>query len=133
MSWSYSGDPQTSVRDAVRFEISDTNSKRPLFQNEEIEYAIKQEAPAETPSEFEVLAAAARCMEALSRLFAAQADTEVGALRVVYSKHAEVYAERAAELRARAQEDHPPWAGGLSRAERDSKLENEDFLDPSFS
>jgi hypothetical protein len=130
--FSYSGDPASSVKDAVRFEIQDTNSESPLLQDAEVEYAITQEAPNAPPSEGEVLSAAARCMEALQRLFAMQADTEVGSLKSTYSKQAEGYAKRAAELRQRAMGMNAPWAGGLSESEKQSREEDLDRVPPMF-
>jgi|SRR6185437_1153125 len=132
MPFSYSGNPASSVKDAVRFEIQDTNSTAPLLQDAEIEYAIAQEAPNTPPSEGEVLSASARCMEALQRLFAAQADTEIGSLKVTYTKQAEGYAKRATELRARALGMHAPWAGGLSESEKQAREENTDRVPPMF-
>lgn len=40
MSWSYSGDPNTSDLDRVRFTIGDTIESEPLLQDEEINYLI---------------------------------------------------------------------------------------------
>lgn len=40
MSWSYSGDPSSSVLDKCRFVIGDTNINAPMLQNEEITYLI---------------------------------------------------------------------------------------------
>jgi hypothetical protein len=40
MSWSYSGNPQSSTRDECRFLIGDTNEKMPIMQDEEIDYLI---------------------------------------------------------------------------------------------
>lgn len=133
MAFSYSGNPVNSVLDAVRFEIQDTNSASPLLQNGEIEYAIAQEAPGEPPSEGEVLSAAARCMEALARLFSAQADTELGSLKVTYSKQAKGYTERAVELRRRAQGMHAPFAGGQSESEKRQRSEETDRVQHAFS
>jgi hypothetical protein len=132
MAFSYS-DPGLSVLDAVRFEIQDTSSKSPLLQNAEIEYAIAQEAPNEPPSECEVLSAAARCMEALARLFSAQADTELGSLKVTYSKQAKGYTERATELRLRAQGMHAPWTGGMSEDEKREREAEPDRVQHAFS
>jgi hypothetical protein len=133
MAFSYSGDPASSPRDAVRFEIQDTNSKSPLLQNAEIEYALAQEAPNEPPSEGEVLSAAARCMESLARLFSAQADTELGSLKVTYTKQAKGYTERAKELRLRAQGMHAPWTGGTSVAEKRAREAEPDRVQHAFS
>jgi hypothetical protein len=132
MAFSYSGDPSKSLLDAVRFEISDTNSRAPLLQNAEIEYALAREAPGEPPSEGEVLSAAARCMETLARLFSAQADTELGSLKVVNTKRAKGYTERAQELRARASHKHAPWIGGQSKSEKAALADQDDRVQPAF-
>ena len=42
MSWSYSGDPATSIVDKYRFLIGDTDPDEPIMQNEEIEYLANQ-------------------------------------------------------------------------------------------
>lgn len=42
MTWSYSGDPSSSLIDEKRFELSDTNADEPIMQNEEIEYLINK-------------------------------------------------------------------------------------------
>lgn len=40
MSWSYSGDPTSSEKDALRFLVGDTDIKRPVMQDEEILYLV---------------------------------------------------------------------------------------------
>lgn len=40
MTWTYSGDPSNSSKDAVRFMIGDTDSTDPLLQDEEITYLV---------------------------------------------------------------------------------------------
>jgi hypothetical protein len=110
--WTYTGDPTVSDVAAVRFEIQDTDVNAPLLQDEEIAYAILQETTvaAGTPQTIVppyTYLAAARCLEALSRRFAAQADSEIGSLKLTYSKQAVNYATRAAEMRAKG-------AGGFS-------------------
>ena len=42
MSWSYSGDPKVSSKDAVRFLSGDTDTARQRATDEEIEWAISQ-------------------------------------------------------------------------------------------
>lgn len=132
MSFSYSGDPSSSVLDAIRFEIQDTNAAAPLLDDGEIKYAIREGAPSTPLSQGEVFAAAARCCEALARRFAAQADTQFGSIKTTYSKQAEVYAERAIELRKRAQGSHAPFAGGLSVSEKESRESETDRVASRF-
>lgn len=45
MSWTYSGNPTTSPKDAVRFWCQDTSSERPLLSDEEIAYLVAMAAP----------------------------------------------------------------------------------------
>ena len=122
MSFSYSGNPLSSPLDWVRFEIQDTDPKAPLLTDGEVLFCIEQEAPegVKVASDTELLAAAARALEALARRFAAQADTQVGSLRTLYSRSAEVYAKRSADLRNRIAGMRPVFIGGLSRSERDN-------------
>ena len=40
MSWSYSGDPASTERDAVRFWVQDTDSAVPLLSDQEIDYLL---------------------------------------------------------------------------------------------
>ena len=42
MSWTYSGDPATSDKDAVRFLTGDTDAGDQLASDEEIAYALSQ-------------------------------------------------------------------------------------------
>jgi hypothetical protein len=126
MAWTYSGDPQNSTLDAVRFEMQDTNEDAQLLQDEEIQYALTVEGvnSPENSNQYEVLEAGAHCMEALGRRFAALADRQSGTLKIGSTKRAIVYAERAAELRLRAQELHAPYAGGISRSEKRAQASN---------
>ncbi len=126
MAFTYSGDPRISTKDAVRFEIQDVNPDAPLLTDEEVMFALTVEG-VNTPDEStqsEILEAGAHCMEALSRRFAALADRQSGTLKIGSTKRAAQYAERAAELRLRAQELHPPYAGGISRSEKIAQAQN---------
>jgi hypothetical protein len=126
--WSYNSDPGSSTLNAVRFEIQDTNEAAQLLQDEEIVYALTIEGvnSPESSTQSEVLEAAAHCMEALARRFAALADRQSGTLKIGSTKRAEQYSERAKELRLRAQELHAPFAGGISRSEKRAQASNPD-------
>lgn len=138
MAFTYAGDPSASDIAAVRFEIQDTNSKSPLLQDAEIGWAILQETGivAETPAALQpgpLFSAAARCCEALARLFAAQADEQIGQLKVTYTKQADQYNTRAAELREKASSMGVPYVGGQSISEKRGFAENPDAVEPAFS
>ena len=132
MAWTYSGNPLASTKDAVRFELQDTDEAAQLLRDEEIAYAVTKEAPGTPPSEGEVLSATARCMEALARKMLAQADTVEGSLRVTYSKQAKQYNESASELRERAEGKHSPYSGGLTLSEKRTRTAETDAVQPLF-
>ncbi|MHB1950163.1 MAG: hypothetical protein ACYCQK_01660 [Acidiferrobacteraceae bacterium] len=137
MTWNYSGDPSESDRDAVRFEIQDTNSSAPLLQDAEVDWCILNETgqAASIPTVLtmqQVYMAAARCMEILSGLFAAQADSQIGQLKLTYSKQAQTYATRAQEKRALAVGMSGPYAGAQSITEKESFEQNTDLPQPLF-
>lgn len=138
MTWSYSGDPSLTDKDAVRFEIQDTNSSSQLLQDEEIQWAILAETTTAagsptTISGANLYSAAARCMEVLARLFSAQADTQVGTLKLTYTKQAANYTLRAQELRQRAMGYRLPYAGGLSEQEKENITQETDRIQPAFT
>jgi hypothetical protein len=125
MAWTYS-DPNKSTKDAVRFEVQDTNPQAQLLTDEEIVFALTVEGvnTPEASTQSEVLEAAAHCMEAVARRFAALANRQSGTLKIESTKRAVVYDERAKDLRLRAQELHAPFAGGISRSEKVAQAQN---------
>jgi hypothetical protein len=129
--WSYSGNPASSNKDAVRFEIQDTESTAPLVQDAEVEYAIAQEGAA-TPAPRDLLSAAARLCEIIARKFSAQADTVIGSLEVTYSKQAAGYRAMAKDLRKRAQGSGLPFVGGQSISAKQALREEQDRVQPIF-
>ena len=66
MTWTYSGTPNTSDRDAVRFMVGDTDTADQLITDEEIAYLLAEEG---TPG-----LAAARAAEAIAAKFARKSD-----------------------------------------------------------
>lgn len=136
--FTYSGDPSSADKDAVRFEIQDTNPGSPLLADTEILWAILTEAgqPAGTPTTLtaaQVFRSAARCLEVLARLMAAQADSQIGQLKTTYSAQAKTYAQRAQELRAKAQGLNAPYVGGISHSDDRQWTENPDLVAPAFT
>lgn len=127
MSWSYSvADLATSTKDQVRLEIQDTNTNLQLLQDEEIEYAISQEAT--------MWGAAARCAEIISRNYLQQADRRMGLrLFILYSKMAEQYSTMAKALRAKAVAMNLPYVGGISVTDKSIDQSNTDAVQPAFS
>ena len=95
MSWSYSGDPSASPKDAVRFLVGDTQEGVPLAQNEEIEWVLTQYK--------NIYAAAAQVAISISAFFATQADmVKIGPISEQSNGRALAYANLAMELKREA-------------------------------
>lgn len=135
----YGGDPSASDVNAVRFEMGDTDPYAPLLTDQEVDWAILQETGvAANPNTAVItganlLRAAARCMLSLARKFAAQADSEIGSLKLNYSKMADQYAKRAQELFAKAAGLNVPYAGGMSISEKEGFAQDSDAVQPAFT
>lgn len=129
--WSYSGNPAENSKDAVRFEIQDTEQESPLLQDAEIEYAITEEA-GEEPDSRGILSAAARCAEILAQKFSLQADTIEGSLQQTYSKAAAGYTKLAEHLRARSQGLGAPHMVAISRQMKRELRQDRDRVQPAF-
>jgi hypothetical protein len=94
MSYSYSGDPATSDRDAVRYEVGDTNEKIHLVQDEEINYALIKEGT--------ILKAAARIAEGLAARYARESTTRSSVYTSFQGDVQKHYEELSKKLRARS-------------------------------
>jgi len=138
MAFSYSGDPSSSDKDAVRFEIGDTVASAPIFQDAEVVWAILAETglTAGQPTTLDtadVYRSSARCFEILAGRMAAQADSTVGSLKLQYSKSAQNAANRAKQLRDRAIGMNAPYAGGQSISEKEGFRQDGDLPVPLFT
>lgn len=134
--WSYSGNPADSPKDAVRFEIQDTEGgpgeeEMQLLQDAEIEYVIAEEA-GEEPSPRGILSAAARCAEILAQKFSAQSDNVEGSLQQTYSKAALGYTKLAERLRRRAQGLGAPSMVAISRQMKRELRQDHERVQPMF-
>jgi hypothetical protein len=127
MTWSYSGDPSASSKDAVRFLSGDTDSAWPLCTNEEILYVLGQQS--------NVTLAAAEVCDAIATKFSRQADTTNGKTSISASQRAQAYSNRAVSLRQQASSDGAPafFVGGLSRSGKVALDSDSDAVQPAFS
>lgn len=127
MAWSYSGNPEESPKDAVRFLIGDTDENDKLLHDAEIEYLLKKynNAP---------LNAAIRCCETIMAKFSRLADEKVGQVSIDYSQKAKGYLAMRDELRRRMMiETSAPYAGGISRLDKQINVANADRVKPDFT
>lgn len=129
MVWDYSGDPADSTKDAVRFLIGDTNHDAQLLSDEEIAWLLSQNAD-------DVYVAAQRALTQLATRYSGKADKAVGDLKISYSQLSKQFAERASDVLAQAEQGGglvaTPYAGGISRSDKQLDETNSDRVDPAF-
>lgn len=98
-TWSYSGNPTNSLRDACRFVIGDTDSTNQLLTDNEVDWLLVQ-------WEGNIYTAGAEGCVAISGRFTAKADysRSVGDMSIStqYQRQAESYLNRADHLREQA-------------------------------
>lgn len=134
MTWTYSGDPSSSVRDAVRFLVGDTDTTDQLLQDAEIDWVITQAGPSPATGDV-IYEAAHRCCHAISGKFAREADKEIGDLKVSLSQRAAAYNRLAADMKAlalRLGNTPVPYAGGLTWSDKSIDRDNPDLIPASF-
>jgi hypothetical protein len=126
MSWNYSFNPESSAKDEVRFLVGDTNSKQPLLQDEEITYLLNKynNYP---------LNASVRACEMIIAKFSRMADETVGSVSKSFSQMATAYFKTMEMLRTRiGLEGARPYAGGISKSDKQINRQNEDLVEPDF-
>jgi hypothetical protein len=113
MTWTYAGDPSANSRDAVRFLVNDTNTSDQLVSDEEIAWAVAEEA--------NVYFAAASVAGAIAASFARKTGFNVDGLSKSYGQKYLEYRELRRSLLQRG-EGQPqskfaiiPDAGGITR------------------
>ena len=124
MTWSYSGDPSASDKDAVRFLVGDTDPEDPLVQDAEIVYAISVGGSPE-------IAAAVTC-ESLAARFAREADVKQGSSSETASQRFSHYQDKANQLRLLATLDALPRFGGQYKSEKETFDSDTDAIQPNF-
>ena len=115
----------THTRDKVRFLIQDTIVASAILQDEEIDFMLT-----EYPN---YKMAAANCADVISSKMASAAqERTIGNLKLVYADKAKKYAELANRLRMQASKVVLPYAGGISKADKDTINQDTDRVEPSF-
>jgi hypothetical protein len=124
VAWTYSGDPSSSAKDAVRFAIGDTDATDPLLTDEEINHLVAEYGTAKQ--------AAPAAAEAIAAKFSRQASKSVGDLSIQLNQKAEAYMALARRLAQRASTvAAAPYAGGVDAADRASETDTS-LLQPVF-
>jgi hypothetical protein len=124
MGFSYSGNPQTSLKDRVRFELGDTDRARVKFSDEEILSALSESSNGWSQ-------AAASLARNLATRFSQQADVRVGSLTIDYSKLALQWNEIASHLEAKSGSGSAPPPSGIVAALEDDPIFRKGMHDSS--
>ena len=135
MAWTYSGDPASSARDAIRFLIGDTDSSDQLLSDEEIAW-VNTEASGTPTGTIALYDAGSRCCLAIAAKLAREADKSIGDLSVSLSQRAAAYREQSATLKglsAREGGVPVPYAGGITITDKDIDQENSDIFRTWFA
>lgn len=129
MTWTYSFDPSSSQKDAVRFLIGDTDTSEQLLQDEEIQYLINTYG--------NVILAASYAARAVCAFFARCADKEIGDYSIKASQKSEAYCNLAEKLEKEYKEKElilvAPYAGGISIDDKCNNQQDTDRVKPKFS
>lgn len=93
--WTYTGDPSSSEKDAVRFLLQDTDADRPLMTDEEIAWVISEADPIWDSN----YATAALCADILVAKFAAMGTISADGVSISVADLGTRYANLAISLR----------------------------------
>lgn len=122
----YTGNPATIERDAVRWLIGDTDNTSWKTTDEEIAFALGEEP--------NVYFAAAMCAKSIGSKFATLVDKSVGDLKISYGQRQSQYRDLARDLELRGTARVGSiLATGISRAEVRTEEQDTDRLPPAFS
>ena len=124
MTWSYSGNPAASDRDAVRFYTGDTTSTRELLSDEEIAFVLTEHANQRL--------AAAVCAEAIAAKFAREADQKVGDISKSLSQVSKAFYALANKLRSEVAKRAAPSFPAASKAWKQTQREDTDLVQSAF-
>jgi len=127
MSFTYSGDPANSNRDAVRFLIQDTDQADYFLEDAELDWLISEEST--------VKAAASRAAKAIATQFARLADTDIESVSVKYSQKQRQYLQMATRLEIEAASGSgvaSPDVNGVSISDMESVREDDDRPNDRF-
>lgn len=128
MVWTYTGDPRSSEKDEVRFLVGDTDFDDGQVQDEEVLYALQVEGS--------TLRAAVRVARAIAAHYARAVEKQVGDLKIKASEKYKNYLDIMKALEEEAAGSIPgasPFAGGISKTQKDTQENDSDRVEPAFS
>ena len=126
MTFSYSGDPSKSDVDNVRFSLGDTIEKDNVLSNEEIKFLLNQ-------VDGNIVSATIEGCRKIKAHYAHLCDETVGRVRNTWSqkyKHFELLLDALIEADTRS--NLRPYAGGISKSDKEVRENNQDRVEPAF-
>lgn len=125
--WTYSGDPNSTPKDAVRFLVGDTVETDQQVMDPEIAFALSQRR---SP-----YGAASIVCRSLASKLAREADTVDKDIRTTLSQRSKAYMLMAADYdtQASVRGGGVPYAGGISIADRSAQIANTDRVQPQYN
>lgn len=105
LRFTYDHDPANSLVDATRFYVGDTDCRRPLLDDREVQYALTQNG--NVP-----LLAAVLLLNTLANRFAREADVTAGSVSKSLGKVSDVFRQRAVDLEEDNARTALPFFGG---------------------
>jgi len=127
MGWTYSGRPDSSTKDEVRFLVGDVYLDNQIVSDEEIGYSLSVHSI--------VQKAAAMVCRAIAARFSSKVSMSAAGVSKSCSDLSKAYEQRAKELESSAQGIVPfvlPSFGGNSKLKKETLAANEDAVQPSF-
>lgn len=128
MAWTYSGDPSSSNKDAVRFLIADTDVSDSFVTDEEILWAL-------SVSSDDINQAAAIVARALSAKFSTLSDETIGPLQFKYAERAKNYEKIAIRMEKTASNSislNGIYCGGVDISEKEANESDSSLVQPEF-
>jgi hypothetical protein len=127
MTWSYTGDPKNSQKDAVRFLVQDTDENDQLITDEEIDWLLDQDN--------NLYKVASEAAKAIAASFARLADTDIESVSVQYSQKHKQYMLLATRLEIKGGSGSglaAPDVSGVSNSDMEAVRKNPDRPDSRF-
>lgn len=127
MAWTYSGDPQASPKDALRFAVGDTRQLRALLTDEEVLACLAQAAGS-------VTAASVLACRAIVFQLARKRNESVGSVSIQYAQEYDHFQAMLGNLEAQGGlfGAFTVYAGGTSQNDSDQILADRDRIPPDF-
>lgn len=123
MVWTYSGDPASSELDQLRFTVGDVDETRQLWQNAELTYIIGITESSEE--------AARRLLQSKIRQLALTPRVRLGSFTYDASSLISSLKDNLEALGI-TRGAMAPWAGGISKLQKEGQETREDRVTPRF-